>query len=239
MKVNRPVVLLLTGILALCALARETSAQGWELRPDLNWSYETDLSTSGVFRCALAERVRDGTCSASGNTLLLRHGDASMLLTFTGVSHPLTLVTGSSLQRVTLGTIDFDVEGADDFLFPHTRGNAYPLFSLMIQIGSTTPVVRSTSRLFSAYLPPRTAGSSTARLSAGGPEWFSVADRPDGSQLALVFQSFDEPVLSASGGSVSITSDMALVPEPSTVLLLGSGLLVIAGVATGRRSRAR
>ncbi len=225
------------------SLVAAPAAAQWQPLPSGDWAYNFDFITTGAFSCGRPQFIRNGTCTAIGNTVLLTYGDASLKLTFVGVSQPTTLVTGTSdgARVFTLGHIEQELGGEGDFLFPH--GPASGLFRLHVGLTSSlmlgeTPFVEPTSKTMLAYVrggPQESAGMVGRAL---GTTLWDVAPPPPGIGVgAIVFERFRSERMVPGGGAVAVTASVAMVPEPTTIALLGGGLLVLGSVGALRRRR--
>ena len=225
------------------ALAAPPASAQWQQLPSHDWAYDFNFITTGAFSCGRPQFIRNGTCTATGNSVLLTYGDASLKLTFIGVSQPTTLVTGPSDGKVTLtlGHIEQEVGGEGDFLFPH--GPASGLFRLHLGLTSALmlgdiPFVESTTKTMLAYVRGGPQESTGMVGRALGTTLWDVAPTPPGVGVgAIVFERFRTQQIVPGGGSVAVTANVAMVPEPATVALLGGGLLAIGGVGLLRRTR--
>lgn len=224
-------------------LATQPASAQWQQLPSHDWAYNFSFITTGAFSCGRPQFIRNGTCTATANSVLLTYGDASLKLTFVGVSQPTTLVTGTSDGKVTLtlGHIEQEIGGEGDFLFPH--GPAAGLFSLRIGLTSAlmlgdTPFVESTTKTMLAYVRGGPQESTGMVGRALGTTLWDVAPPPPGVGVgAIVFERFRTPQIVPGGRTVAVTANVAMVPEPAAVSLLGGGLLAIGGIGLLRRKR--
>jgi len=224
------------------SLAAPSASAQWRQLPSQDWAYTFDVTTTGVFRCGLARHIRGGTCTASGNSLLLTYGEASLTLTFVGVTQPVTLVTGPSdgIVNIGVGFVQQTLGGSGQFLFP-SGGLAHPLFTLSVGFDVSTdgpvPFSDFTTKVLKAYA----LGSPREAVTLGGigPRYVGVAPPPDGVGVtAMAFERFNEPRIVVGGGTAAITANAVLLPEPATVALTAGGLLALGGVGALRRRRA-
>ena len=226
------------------SLAAAPAAAQWQQLPSKDWAYNFDFTTTGAFSCGAPQFIRNGTCTATGNTLLLTYGEASLKLTFVGVSQPMTFVTGPSdgTAPLTLGHIEQELGGEGEFLFPH--GPARGLFSLHLGLTSALMLgenafVESTTRTMRAYVRGGPQDSARMVSTPLGTTLWDVAPTPPGVGVgAIVFERFRSEQIVPGGATVAVTARVAMVPEPATVALLGGGLLALGGVGVVRRRRA-
>jgi len=167
------------------------------------------FSTSGTFTC--------GGCSGSGTnsvTFLGGMGNAVML-TFTGLgSTSLNTPTGSSF-----GNFQTFVAGAG--------ASASGTFTLTI----TQTVPSAGSGSFSATFN----GTFSASNSGSGVVTFSVTSVSIGtSTYAIVNNPLNLVPPASNNGITTVQGQISSVPEPASMILLGTGLLGAAGVARNR-----
>lgn len=217
--------------------ARDASAQGWSMLPNGNLLYMMDYTTSGTYTCT-TQYVVSG-CSQGSNGVTLTSGTAYLKISFFGVPNsPLVISTGTGKStKMKIGTLVLTPGGVGPFSFPPaTHANHY--LNFFVQISSNSPVAAS-GALCGAILPrgggfqvANTRCPSYALLAfqqAPSPFKYGefIVPRPDFTGIRQVEQerAFD------------IYADVAIVPEPGTIVLLGTGLLGIAGRVTGRRRK--
>lgn len=226
-------------VAAAMSFAATPVAAQWQQLPSHDWAYSFDLVTSGTFSCGEERFIRGGTCAAIGNSITFTHDDAALRLTFVGVSRPVTLVTGplDGTVKVGVGFIEQRLTGTGDFLFPH--GPAYGLFSLDVTFVSTLmldagPYAASTTKTMRAYVlgDPQ----STTQLVGSGPVFMGVAPAPT-NIVAVAFDTFNEPVIVPGSGTVAVTANSLLIPEPATLAMVSTGLLGVLGIGACQRHR--
>lgn len=202
----------------------EVRAEPFTILPDGQVAFDTALMTSGVFRCQ--GRIE---CSGSGtNSVTLGSGSKQATITFTGVTT--TLQVTNIAQPVALGA--FDVVSTPGFTFPE-RGNVnLPVlhFGLVFEHTSPTPAI---GRIGWTFGPggrsqlPILVGISTVGLPLD-------VNPPHVGYSAFVYTVRPFPFRIPANGSLDLAADVGVVPEPGTILLVGSG---IAGLIGARRRR--
>jgi len=215
-------------------------AQGWVHLPNGQLGYITDYTTTGFFKCAAPFYVI-GSCSASGNTMTLGTGGSSITFTFQGVSQTQTITAGKSAQ-VSLGTISKTFSGSGPHVFPGGRHRNVPLFYFSIIFNTSFPIA-ATDTWTGGYLarsPTRMPDNCCDGL---GPNYvsFPVTEPPPPyGYTQLVFHDFEGTTFTTDPYDIDITGQAAVIPEPATIWLTGSGLLGLLALAKRRRrSRAQ
>ena len=213
------------GCVLLAALwGAEVRAEPFTILPNGQVAFDTALMTSGVFRCQ-----GPIACSGSGtNSVTLGSGGKQATITFTGVTT--TLQVTSRVQPVALGT--FDATATPGFTFPR-RGNVnFPVlhFGLVFEHTSPTP---ATGRIGWTFGP---GGSAQLRVLRGSSFVALPLDvkPPHVGYSAFVYTVRPFPFRIPSNGSLDLGANVGVVPEPGTMLLVGSG---IAGLIGARRRR--
>ncbi len=175
--------------------------------------FDTVVSTTGAFGCRSFL-----TCSGMGtSTLTVQNGTGTATLTFTGVDTSLA-VTNAPMP-VTLGSMALTT--TPGFVFPVNPINPaqLPVIFFTLGIMQTTPA-GATNAMHWAFIGGRSdltvnIGASYSTLPTG------LSNYPE---MIYTFKPF--PVTIVPNRSTQITADVGAVPEPASMLLLGSGLVV-------------
>ena len=181
--------------------------------------------TSGTFFCG--GLIYAGTCLAQGNMLTLTNGASTIFFTFTGLAGQATFDTNTGTPVVTpLGTIDEQTDATNP-LFPLTSNLNEPIFRFLLTL---TLDGISRSWFAGAYQTP---DGQTLNL-----EWTNhyIAFGGPGTITPVFTQNVD-PVFTAHSASVPLFADAVLVPEPSSLVLVATGLALfgLAGMARSRK----
>ena len=209
-------------VLLALACSAELKAEPFTILPDGQVAFDTALTTSGVFRCQGVI-----VCSGSGtNSVTLGSGDKQATITFNGVDKEFQVTNRA--QPVGLGT--FDIVSTPGFTFPERGNRNLPVlhFGLVFEHTSPTPAVGRIGWTFGPggrpELPILTGISSVALPLDVNPL--------DIGYSAFVYTVRPFPFSLPGQGSMNLVADVGVVPEPGTMLLVGSG---IAGLIGARR----
>jgi len=215
--------ILLTTLLGMASLALarvDAAADPFSIQPNGDLVVDTAFTTHGIFTCP-----RSIACVGSGtSSITLASGTSTLSLSFSGVDA--SLLAGNTAVPVGLGTIQSAPMGAG-FTFP-TRANVdWPVVSFALSVSESSPTAHTLT--FNWHAGP---GGGTS-LNFFGDDFLASALPPNPGGFGYTHVGFTiDPfgpqskafTVSSAPGAVSITANVGLIPEPSSLLLLGTGL---------------
>lgn len=186
----------------------------------------TTVSTSGTFDC------KSGiVCSGEGtNSITIGSGTNTATITFTGVQTSFDVTNEAA--PITMGS--FEMTASDGFTFPARPHNptGLPVLRFFLTTHQSDPVSGTIQRLWE-FGP---GGHEALPIMIGyGALGFLLTSPPTESGYTMIVYTFRPFPFSISAGTVSLTADAGAVPEPATMVLLGTGLIGAASAAKRRK----
>jgi hypothetical protein len=215
-------------VLAFAAVILSASAvadaEPFTILPNGDLVFNVSLSTTGLFTCRSAVE-----CTGSGtNAITLHSGSGTATFSFTGVNTSAAI--GNMAVPVTLGA--FEGSATPGFTLPEGLGRYWVLFSFTFNLSQSSPVAAS-SRLRWDFNPGFT------RFGEDSPTYLPlpIGPQPPQYHYTAIFYTFRiSPLTLPLNGSRSLIADAGAVPEPGSMVLVGSGLI---GAILRRRKTAR
>jgi hypothetical protein len=228
---------LLVALSAILVPASAAHAAGWEKMPNGEWQFVDWVTTTGFFTCGSPTQYRNANaCSANGNTLVLRSGSSELTVSFSGLAQS---IASSNIRSapIAMGTLSTVITGGP-FTMPPVFSDQSLLFTFTLLL---TGDLSGGNRITSGY----TASNKTS-LPYNCCEGFAtyttlgVPGQPAFLRYTgSVYDGFVGRDIAFDGSSSLVTSRVGLIPEPSTYVLVGSGLLALAALGRKRGARRR
>jgi hypothetical protein len=206
------------GIVA-CSLLTPTpgAAEPYTVLPDGSIVFNTAVTTTGVFRCGGLT-----PCTGAGtNSVTFGSGEQAVTISFTGVNS--SFVVSNVTTPVTLGS--FTVSQVTPTLpFPPSVNPFVSVVGFTLSLTQTSPVEATQTKFF-GFGP---GGFEDLPLHEATSNYFALPAGPNPFNYRIVYTVSPFPFTLNGSGVTLLTADVGAVPEPTTMLLVGSGLALAA-----------
>jgi hypothetical protein len=183
------------------------------------------VSTHGIFTCP-----PQVPCSGTGtDSVIIGSGGNFATITFTGVTDTAVQV-GNRTTPVGLGI--FETSTTPGFLFPTRLSTAQAILRFDLLTDVSSPVATSKSK----HWIGRPGGRPDLPLAPDSSFAMSVpaGPNPPGSNYPTLVFSIRPPIVLSGAAPANLVADVGAVPEPGTLVLVGTAL---AGAGWWRRRR--
>lgn len=195
--------------------------------------FNTEFSTGGRFRCGNPQFLPVPCLELVDGGVTLGSGADTLTLGFTGTNGAATI--GTTLVPVTLGQLETTVTGNGlTYPSPPPNLNAWTVaFDFTMTQSAPVP---SGPRGFSWFFGPGNGAVLPLLEAITNYTAFPTGPNPPGYEYTDIVYTVPHFNLPGFNGVIGVGAQAGVVPEPTTLLLVGSGLV---GAACARRRRRR
>jgi hypothetical protein len=214
------IITLCVCLLSVCAAKAE--ADPYTILPNGELAFNVSFHTEGSFICS------PRFCDGSGTNSITLGTDPTLTLTFNGADRTVQLPAYKS-TLMDLGEF-VTVASGPGFTFPTTLNPVWPVIEFQFSMTHSSPVPWHRNVTFNfrhGGQPTITTGFHFIT--------FPTGPNPPGFEYTKIIYSFVGPVLPGTTAVTPLQVKAGVVPEPTTMVLVGSGLL---GVLYRRRQKA-
>ena len=208
-------------ILLILMASKTARAEPFTILPNGDLVFNVSASTTGVFTCGSAV-----ACTGSGtDSITLHSGSGTATFTFTGASA--SAAVGNVTVPMTLGTIEASTTAG--FLLEPLNVNTQ-LFGLAFTLAQTSPAPGS-------GLLRWTFGPAFSRIGEEAQTYLVMPTGPQPPQFhytSIIYTMRVTGFTLPANGSRDIVADVGAVPEPTSLLLVSTGIV---GAICRRRLR--
>ena len=200
-------------------------AESFVILPNGEVAFNTSFTTQGVFTCTL--------CTGSGtNSVVFGSGGNTLTLMFSGVNT--TILVGGQSQSILAGQIQVIASGSG-FVFPAEGNPNQPLLFFSLGVNQSSPAAGTGFVLFNSG----SGGGTSLMLHTTFSDYTAlpVGPNPPGATFSSIVYSFSGFTIPNTTSVLDINANVVAIPEPMSLLLLGSGMGMMLRLLAKRRSR--